>query len=266
MYRINLSLNIFASSFLIFYLGTTIGSFLNVLIDRIPKNQSFIKGRSYCDYCKKKLQWFDLIPLLSFILLKRKCRYCGKKISFYYPIVELTTGILFTLTFLLLPKECSKHFISLSYYLLVISALIVVFFADIKYGIIPDKVIYTLIVITFLYLILNTNYLLLTYVLSAFGAFFFFLLIFFITKGKGMGFGDVKLSFLVGLILGFPKIIAALYMAFLTGAIVSLILIICRKKKFFGGKIPFGPFLVIGTIVGMFWGEKIIKIIFAGFL
>lgn len=253
---------------LVFILGLCVGSFLLVLIDRIPKDESFIKGRSYCDHCKKKLQWFDLIPLLSFIFLKRKCHYCHKKISFYYPLVELTTGALFLLIFNQIQISNFKlnDFFSLLYYFFIVSSLIVIFFTDIKYGIIPDKIVYPSIIIAFLYLILNINYLLLNHLLSAFSALGFFLLIFLLTKGKGMGFGDVKLSFLMGLVLGFPKIISALYLAFLTGALVSFILIICRKKKFFGATIPFGPFLVIGTITSLFWGEKLIKIILPGLL
>ena len=149
--------------------------------------------------------------------------------------------------------------ISWAYYLFIISCLIAIFFADLKYGIIPDKIIFPAIIVSFLYLILNTNYLILPYLLSAFGACFFFLFLFLITKRRGMGFGDVKFAFLMGLILGFPKIVVGLYVAFLTGAIVGCILIAWRKKKLFGTSIPFGPFLAIGVIVAIFYGEILIQ-------
>ncbi|MBU1149256.1 prepilin peptidase [Patescibacteria group bacterium] len=263
---------------IVFILGICVGSFLNVLVDRLPKNEPVVKGRSHCDKCKKTLQWRDLIPLLSFIFLKGKCRYCHARLSIYYPLVELATGFLFSITtlfvfghsqflisnskFLINPQSPITNYqllITLIYYLFIISSLIVVFFADIKYGIIPDKVIFPAILVSFLYLILNTSYLILPYLFSALGAFLFFLFLFLITKGRGMGFGDVKLAFLMGLVLGFPGIIVSLYIAFLTGAAIGIILILWRRKKVFGTTIPFGPFLVLGTFTTLFWGEKIFQ-------
>ncbi len=249
--------------FFIFVLGLFIGSFINVLADRLPRNESVIKSRSRCDKCKKTLKWYDLIPLLSFIILKGKCRYCSIPLSFYYPIIEFTTGTMFAITTLFvvnnfqLPITNYQLLITLIYHLFIISSLIVIFFADLKYGIIPDKIIFPAIFVSLLYIILNTYYLI--PILSAVGAGLFFLLLFLITKGHGMGFGDVKFSFLIGLILGFPNIIVSLYVAFLTGAIVGCILIIWRKKRLFGTAIPFGPFLVIGTLTAIFFGDTLIQ-------
>ena len=253
--------------FLLFLItGAFIGSFLNVLIDRLPRNESIAKGRSYCESCKRKLPWYDLIPLFSFILIKGKCRRCRTSLSLYYPIVELTTGVLFTLTFIFLSAINIKYELlsmnsiaELVYYLFLLSALIVVFFTDLKYGIIPDKIIFPAIFISFIYLIFQSPDILVSNLLSAMGAFLFFFLIFILTKGKGMGFGDVKLVFLMGIALGFPNIIIAFYLAFLTGALISLILVAWGKKKLHGGTIPFGPFLVLGTFLAIFLGEKIIK-------
>ncbi|MCL5438449.1 MAG: prepilin peptidase, partial [Patescibacteria group bacterium] len=228
-----------------FLIGISIGSFLNVLIDRIPRGESIIKGRSYCESCRKRLGFFDLFPVISYILLKGKCRYCKSPISIYYPLVELVTGVLFVSIAFLVFNE-NKYFVSsilyLAYYLVVAASLITIFFTDIKYGIIPDKVLYPVITISLFFQILNTKYLILNTLPSAVSAFLFFLLLFLITKTKGMGFGDVKFAFFMGLFLGFPKIITALYAAFLTGAVVSCILILWGRKKFFGGTIPFGPF------------------------
>ncbi len=265
--------------FFLFILGLSIGSFLNVLIDRIPKDESPFKGRSYCDKCKKTLKWHDLIPLISHLYLKGKCRYCRAHISFYYPLVELVTGILFVIAFVYVyGLQSTVYSLSFSifnsqfsiflYYLFILSCFIVIFFTDIKYGIIPDKIVYPAIAIVTIYNLQffhirqgfggqATN----NYLLSAFGAFGFFLTLYLITRGKGMGFGDVKLSFLLGLVLGFPKVVVALYLAFLTGAIVGSILIIWRKKKLKGGTIPFGPFLIIGAVLSLFFGEKIIHLV-----
>ena len=249
--------------FFIILSGVCVGSFLNVLIDRLPKNESIVKSRSHCDHCRHKLHFMDLLPILSFLFLNGKCRYCHSPISIQYPIVELLTGILFVFTFSNFQpgnfQLLNINIFTLLYYLFIISSLIVIFFTDFKYGIIPDKIVYSGIIISFLYLILNTNYLILSNGLSAFFVFAFFLLIFILTHGRGMGFGDVKLVFLLGLLLGFPKIMVALYTAFLLGAIIALILIIFKRKKFFGDTIPFGPFLVLGTFLAMFLGDLILK-------
>ena len=245
----------------IFLLGLFVGSFLNVLADRLPKGETVIKGRSHCEECKKILRWRDLIPLVSFIFLKGKCRYCHLHLSFYYPIIELTTGLMFILAFNISGFKIYDlgfmNYLNLTYYIFLFSALIVVFFADLKYGIIPDKIIFPAILVSFLYLILNTQYVMLPYLLSAIGACLFFLLLSLIKirKHRAMGFGDVKFAFLMGLILGFPNIIVSLYVAFLTGAIVGCILIVWRKKRLSGASIPFGPFLVIGTLAAIFYGK-----------
>jgi leader peptidase (prepilin peptidase) / N-methyltransferase len=255
------------AKFLIFIFGLAVGSFLNVLADRLPREETVIKGRSHCEKCKKNLKWCDLIPLLSFIFLKGKCRYCKTHLSFYYPFVELVTGTLFLITTIFILKNSqsptvnSQSLISLAYYLYIVSSLIVIFFADLKYGIIPDKVVFPAILISIIYLVFNNSYLLFPNFLSAISACLFFLSLFLITKGRGMGFGDVKFAFLMGLILGYPNIIISLYIAFLTGAIIGCILIIWKRKKLFGTSIPFGPFLVAGTFLALFWGADILHLV-----
>jgi leader peptidase (prepilin peptidase)/N-methyltransferase len=148
--------------------------------------------------------------------------------------------------------------IDLLIYWFLISALIVIFFTDLREQIVPDEVVYPAILIAFLFLMTNYQLLITNYLLSAFGAGLFFLILHLITRRKGMGLGDVKLAILMGLVLGFPKIIVAFYLAFLTGALIGVILILGRKKKF-GEQIPFGPFLSGATIVALFWGEEIMK-------
>jgi leader peptidase (prepilin peptidase) / N-methyltransferase len=266
--------------FFIFILGLFVGSFLNVLSDRIPRGETVVKGRSHCEKCKKELIWYDLIPLLSFIFLGGKCRYCQTRLSLFYPAVELVTGIsLATATFFVLgnfqfsiynlqPIFNFQFTISLIYYLFIVSCLIVVFFADMKYGMIPDKIIFPAIIISGLYLFIIQNSLFVNHLFSAFGTclFFFLLSLIKIRKQTAMGFGDVKFAFLMGLVLGYPNIIVGLYAAFLTGAIIGCILIVWRKKKLKGASIPFGPFLVLGTILAMFWGDLIFQKIISALL
>lgn len=255
-----------------FIFGIFIGSFLNVLVDRIPRNEGFLTGRSYCESCKKPLQWLDLLPIISFVALKGKCRYCHSPIGFWYPLVEVSTGVMFVATFFFVTQTSSTYHVSSimygiqsAYFLFVISSLIVIFFTDLKYGIIPDKILYPLTFVSFLYVLLTTQYMILPHLLSGVGAMFFFLVLFLGTKGRGMGFGDVKYAFFMGLLLGFPNIIVGLYIAFLTGAILASILVVWGKKKFRGGTIPFGPFLVLGTTIALFFGKNIIPFILTRF-
>lgn len=243
----------------LFILGLSIGSFLNVLIDRLPRRESIL-GRSYCEFCKKTLSWKDLIPALSFIYLRGKCRYCKAKLSYQYPIVEFITGLLFVLTIYYLPYTnfSTNYLVSSIYYLTIVSSLIVIFFSDLKYGIIPDKIIFPAVLVSLVYLFIIHNSLFIIHIASAIGAFLFFLFIYLITRGRGMGLGDVKLSFLIGLVLGFPGTIFALYIAFLTGGFIGIILILWKKKKL-KYAIPFGPFLVIGCGVSLFFQDQIIQ-------
>jgi prepilin signal peptidase PulO-like enzyme (type II secretory pathway) len=250
--------------FFIFFLGLLIGSFLNVLADRLSTGESPFKGRSYCNNCKRTLAWIDLIPVFSFVFLKGKCRYCKASLSVYYPLVEVTTGALFIAVLFFLGVESTTFItvitiISAIYLLLIVSALVVIFFADLKYGIIPDGVIVFLFVIALPYLLFVHNSLFINHLFSGIGALIFFLFLFLITRGKGMGFGDVKFSFVMGLILGFPGIVVSLYIAFLTGAAIGSILLLWKRQKVFGVKIPFGPFLVFGFIITLFFGDIILE-------
>ncbi|MEA3453254.1 MAG: prepilin peptidase [Patescibacteria group bacterium] len=238
---------------LIFLFGLIVGSFLNCVIFRLEKNKSFLKGRSYCPNCKHVLAWYDLIPVLSFIVLKRRCHYCKKPISWQYPLVEMITGLLFLL---IINPEIS--IISNVYYLFIISFLIVIFIYDLKHFIIPDKVLYPAIAISFLYVIVNNQFSLIDYFSSAIGASLFFLLIYLISKGKWIGFGDVKLAILLGLLLGWPRIVLALFLSFVIGGIIGLGLIILSKKKF-KSEVPFAPFLICGTLISLLWGGQIIS-------
>jgi len=281
----------------IFLLGLAIGSFLNCVIYRLAASErgaasseaslahsgreprpdgserekwnSFLKGRSYCPKCKRKLSWQDLVPVFSFIFLRGKCRYCKKPISLQYPIVELATGIIFLSIFFVF----SSNIYAIAYLLLLSCFLILIFVYDLKHYIIPDGAVFSAIGISFVYRLwefriwdlfrnwdlgfrnLESMWIVL---LSAVGASTFFLLIFLVSQGRWMGFGDVKLAFFMGLFLGFPNILAALFLAFLIGAIIGVCLIIFGKKKF-SSEVPFGPFLIMGTFLALLFGEKLIS-------
>lgn len=253
--------------FIIFIFGTFIGSFLGVVIDRLPKGESIVKGRSHCDHCRKTLTVLDLVPVFSFLFLQGRCRYCKVKLSWFYPLIEVITGVLFVLVALhvtILYQVFSIWYaVEVLYYLFLVSVLVVIFFIDLKYGIIPFSIIFPAMIVSFLYLFFTSNHLLLNNLLAGVGAFVFFLLLFLMTRGRGMGFGDVVYVFFMGLVLGFPLIVAGLYIAFVSGAVISLILVWLKRKKIKGGIIPFGPFLVFGTIVVLFWGQPIIDWIMA---
>ena len=246
---------------MLFLFGLAIGSFLNVVIYRLKFGDSPMKGRSYCDKCKKQIAWYDNIPLLSFLLLGGKCRYCKKKISIDYPLVEFLVGLEFVWVYWLLKVNFAffgqvEGFYSLAlliYWLLLFSGSLAIAVYDFKYMLIPDEVLWPLIGLSFLRLFISGQWQVLP---VAVGSTLFILLLWLITRGKGMGFGDVKLAFLMGLVLGWPQILVAYFLAFLTGALVGVILILKGAKKF-KDKIAFGPFLLLGMILAKLWGLNI---------
>ncbi len=247
-----------------FIFGIFLGSFLNVLIDRLSTDRPFVKGRSYCEHCKKTLHPKDLIPLVSFLLLKGRCRYCRKSIPVRLFVVEFVTGLVAVFSIFVYLSGMSPLFVSVVLFVILFSFL-GIFFADLYYGIIPDLLVLLSLISAFLYIML-LGLPLQTHLFAAGASLLFFVFLFIITKGKGMGLGDVKLSFVLGLLLGFPNIVVGLYLAFLTGAGVSIILVICRKLRFFGGTIPFGPFLIASSVITLFYGKDILNAFVQNFL
>ena len=263
--------------FFFFAVGLVIGSFLNCLIYRTKVGKSFFKGRSYCPKCKHGLSWFDLIPVLSYLQLAGKCRYCREPISRQYPLVELAVGILFAASAAIMEPSIVFfasfslfNLFSLFYYWFIISVLAVIFVYDFLYYIIPDEAVFLAILATaafhasrFFYeffLTSNANFeIMINPLLASVFAFSFFLTVFLVSAGKWMGFGDVKYAALMGLVLGFPDIAVGLFLSFFLGAIIGLSMIALKRKEI-SSEIPFGPFLVSGTIAAMFFGKDIIFI------
>lgn len=238
---------------LIFILGLLVGSFLNSVIYRLQTGESILFTRSHCPKCGEILKWFDLIPVFSFIFQPGRCRYCGQKISWQYPAVEIATGLLFLL---ILNSQFSMLQV---YYIIITCFLIVIFVYDFKHYIIPDKVIYPALLLATGYWLLVPGFSYST-LLSALGAGGFFLSLVLISRGKWMGLGDVKLAVLMGLVLGWPNILLALFLAFISGALIGLFLILAKKKTW-QSQIPFGPFLSAATLATLLFGDYLIKMI-----
>lgn len=259
----------------IFILGLAFGSFFNSVISRLKEGKTIL-GKSKCPHGEKNLRILDLIPILSFFLLKNRCRYCKKKISWRYPLVEFMTGIIFVAVFLKASLLGSRSFdfyfiFDLVSLLFFSSILILIFVYDFKYSIISDKILYPAIFLGFVFLILRLfgltcNQFLISQTLfqarnhlfAIFLAFGFFLVLYLLSHGRWIGGGDVKFGILLGLIIPWPNILVTLFLAFVLGAGVSIILVLLKKKKF-KDTIPFGTFLVSATFLTLFFGEAILN-------
>ena len=241
---------------LLLILGLVFGSFVNVLVYRLPLGIS-IMGRSFCPKCKKQIAWFDNIPLLSFLLLKGKCRKCGKRISWRYPLVELITALGFVTFYELIGF---KDIVYLGFLLVIFCVFLAVFAIDLEKQIIPDSLVFFAYIISFILLLFGGGSIY-SNLLAGYSAGLFLLLLHLLTRGRGMGLGDVKLALVGGTILGFTGGLIWMYLAFLTGALVGIILILLGKAKF-GKHIAFGPFLILAFWLTLFWGDKVFQWIF----
>lgn len=271
-----------------FLLGLSIGSFLNALEYRLDKKGLNMMQRSMCPKCKHVLSWKDLIPLFSFLFLKGRCRYCKKKISWQYPIIEFLTGSLFVITGIYFLDFFDFYSVSAVFiyfgltflFSCLLSIFLFIGLYDLKHEIVPDKVTIPLIV---LLLVLSTSGLILKLahvelwqriidfqgitlirnfefvpfsnsvysLLAGIVGGLFFVAIIVISKGKGMGGGDIRLGILMGLLLGLKGLFVSLYIAFIVGAVAGIMYAV-KKKKLKGLIIPFAPFLSLGTIVSFF--------------
>ncbi|MCH7641071.1 prepilin peptidase [Patescibacteria group bacterium] len=264
--------------FFILIAGLVVGSFLSAYTYRAPRGKSVKKGRSYCDACKNPIAWYDNIPLFSFIILKGKCRDCNQKISWRYPAIEISTALIFVaITYALAncaigPRSsdlCIFYGIlgawAMPFLLLVATVLIAIFIIDLEHKIIPDEAVLALFAITVVVFILADTNTLFIRLLAGFLASLFLLLIHIVTRGRGMGLGDVKLALFGGIILDWPQTATWLFVSFVLGSIVGLVLI-ALKKAAFGKQIPFGPFLVVSLGIILFWGNTITDWLFSGLL
>ena len=269
---------------LLFVLGACIGSFIDVVCMRAETDEEFITTRSHCDSCKHKLAAIDLIPLISFLQLGGKCRYCKAQISRENFIAELLLGILFAFagisTFPFFRETQQLFLLVLLLRLSVVGFFFYMALYDLKYSTIEAVPVYIFIALITLLLIFiyianffhfspffyqNYTSFLINHFVTAIVTFIFFLGIYKITKEKGIGGGDVQISFLIGLILGGKSTILALYIAFLVGAFFAVSLLIFKKSKM-KDAIPFGPFLAIGVIVSILYASQILSLKLFDFL
>ena len=247
-------------------LGLAVGSFLGAFTYRYPKGKSVLRGRSFCPLCRRRICWHENVPLVSYALLGRKCRGCKKSISVRYPLIELTTALGFGGIYYLfdscsrglncfLPGSSSIQFwysilgdFTLPFLLFLFSTLVFLFVVDFEEQIIPDRAVFIPLALLVFLLTLFSPEKLFLHLLAGFLAAGFLLLLHLITKGKGMGLGDVKFALFGGLFLGWPGMLVWLFASFVIGAVVGIALILLGKASF-GQKIAFGPFLIVSLVL-----------------
>lgn len=235
---------------IIFLYGLLIGSFLNVCIYRIPKGENITTTRSHCMKCGYQLRWYDLIPVISYILIKGKCRKCSDKISIQYPLIELLNGLLYVWIIKI-------HGINTTSILfcLVTSALIVLSVIDFRTYEIPVGFNVFIGILAIIRVIIDRNSFL-SYLIGFFLISGFLLLINILTKGRGIGGGDIKLMAVCGLLLGYKGILLAFVLGCIMGSVIHLI----RMKFSNEDKVlAFGPYLSMGIFITMLYGEQIIS-------
>lgn len=258
----------------IFILGSAIGSFLSVVIYRLhSKKKGTLLGRSMCPSCKKKIRWHHLLPIVSWLFLKGKCGYCGKKIGIHYIALELSTALLFLSLFInfnfiqtipsIIDPQLSSYIIDwnifsqLIFHMIEMSLLLAIFFYDLLYQEIPDNFSIPAIIIAIAGGFIFGTPTAIGMLIGGAGILSFFLFQYLISKGGWIGGGDLRLGLLVGVYLGWEKGLLAIILSYFVGAIFSIYLMLRGKVQ---GKtaIAFGPFMVLGIIVSLFYGEVIL--------
>lgn len=252
------------TAIVVFVFGATIGSFLNVIIWRMPREEQVTHGRSHCPFCSKVLEPRDLIPILSFLIQRGRCRHCKKRISYRYPLIELAVASLFLITFwLLVPVDTLSWFIVLKIFF-VIGVMTAVFVIDLEHYLILDKIVLpATVIILVMHLVSDFNSGLgwmqgqaLNGVIGAVAGYIPFYLLWKLSSGKWMGLGDAKFGLFLGAAFGFPLIWLCFFLAFFVGAVVSIPLLLFKAKKM-SSKIPFGTFLASAGLLTIWFGEQI---------
>lgn len=249
----------------IFLLGIIVGSFLNVVIYRLNTGRKATKGRSICMTCNHNLRWYELIPIFSFLIQSGKCRRCVSNISHQYPVVEFITGLIFVFVALkFLPVFYASVYLYIILSILffsIFSLFIVMTVYDLRHKIIPNKLVYAFIVLSFVSIFINfypigNMFILPTWVALLSGPVIAlpFVLIWVLSKGRLMGLGDGKLMLGIGWMLGLSSGLFAVILAFWIGTVFSIILMLLSKGKVsMKTEIPFAPFLIISTLATFFF-------------
>lgn len=233
-------------------LGLLIGSFLNVCIWRLPRNESVVSPRSRCPACQRPIRLFDNIPIVSFLLLRGRCRACGESISWRYPLVELANGVGYGVLVWRFGAAWETAIYAVLY-----SALLVVTVIDLDHQIIPDRITLPgmLIGLAAAAAVLPHGFWNGLWGLLGGGALFYLVAV---ASGGGMGGGDIKLIAMIGAFLGWKLMLLTIFLAALSGAVVGIYLMIAagRSRK---SQVPFGPFLSLGAIVAVLYGHEIVS-------
>jgi len=246
-------------------LGLCLGSFVNAFVWRLHEGRDWVKERSECVHCHHELAAKDLVPVLSWVWLRGKCRYCHKPISAQYPIVEASTALLFVLSYHYWPYVIhGAQIAAFSLWLAILLGLIALFVYDVRWMLLPNKLVFpltALAAIMQLIIVLNDwqgwGKLLSIAVAVLIGGGIFYVL-FQVSNGRWIGGGDVKLGFLLGLLVATPaKSLLVIFLAGLLGSLVTLPLVI-SKKLGRTSTIPFGPFLIVAGIIAVLFGNQII--------
>lgn len=243
---------------LIFIYGLLIGSFLNVVIYRIPREENIAWPGSHCPDCGHGLKWYDNIPLLSYLLLRGRCRYCDGGISLQYPLVEALNGIIYVLLYIFF-YQVKLDFVFLA---LISSTLLAILVIDLKEQLIPDVLVVIVLISSIIHKALlhfleGIPFPLTDSLLGLIIAGGLFLLIVFVSRG-GMGGGDVTLIGALGFVLGVRGILMVIFLSFVIGSVISIFLLTARIKSR-KDPIPFGPFIVISFYITLFFGEDILN-------
>ena len=235
-----------------FILGVIFGSFFNVVGLRSPKNITFIHYPSHCPHCNETLRWHELIPLLSFLWQQGTCKNCQARISPMYPIIELITGILFVYSYFQIGFQ-----IELITAFLFISLLVIITVSDIAYMLIPNKIILFFLPLLIISRIISPLTPWYDMIIGAVVGYTTIALIIVLSRG-GVGAGDMKLFFILGIVLGWKEVLFTLFLASLLGACIGLILRFIRKV---GRRqpIPFGPYIALAAIISYFHGDALIS-------
>lgn len=256
---------------MVFVAGMCAGSFINMLVYRTAKRYGVLKSkslkvesknRSFCDFCGRQLRWYENIPVVSWVIQGGRSRCCRRKLPVSYPLLELGMGILFVIAnnqISINPNNIQYPIFNFQTIIGFIVVVLLVFSAvfDFRYMILPDFATVILVIGAIGYMLLETHgHASLQSVAAAVGAAGFLALLNILTRGKGMGWGDVKLAVFMGLFLGWPLIVGAFYIAFITGAVAGVTMILVGKAKR-KTAIPFGPFLILGTLVA-WWGQPFV--------
>ncbi|MBI2103904.1 prepilin peptidase [Candidatus Woesebacteria bacterium] len=245
--------------------GLAFGSFLTCLTYRSPRGMTFFKGRSFCPKCKKEIAWYDNIPVVSYLVLRGKCRHCKLRISVRYPLIEISTAFLFAV-FYFLYTNCNLGFsfcswrgflgnLALPFLLFHLVLIMAIFIIDLENTLIPDEIVFLGFIVAFIAFFLDGGDLY-TRLLSSFLASSFLLFLNLVTRGRGMGLGDVKFALYGGLFFNFQTMMTWLFGAFLIGAVVGVSLLLLKKARF-GARIPFGPFLAASLVLTLIFGDAI---------